>query len=265
MTRQAVEAKQLDGIETEVAEGVRVLPLSRDDADAEEFSLVAVPDEPGEFALPEGRAADVLVLEGEVALDDGTAVPAGSYAFVAARAGTRRRLRHRAGARYFVGTEGRDANAQAEDQVTDPATVPWDVRVQENCEHTLGGRSIGVVKFLRVDPASKTTVGIGAVWPESGLDCAEYHEQLDEVLNLRGDLLMRHPDGSPAIADGLSYCWRPSNAIHLPKYSYGGSLNFFRNMRVLWSEHGAATFVPVPEWPRMVEEYRDSRRTGAAS
>lgn len=265
MAREAVEAKQLDQVEMIEAEGVRVLPLSRDNEDSSEYSIVAVPESEGELLLPKGRAADVFVIEGELVLDDGTRVCEGNYAFVAARNGKRRRISHCGGAKYFVGTEGKDANEQMEDRVIDPRQIPWEVRIQENCEHTLGGRSIGVVKFLRVDKQSKTTVGIGAVWPESGLDCAEYHEQVDEVLNLRGDLLMRHPDGSPAVADGLSYCWRPSNSIHLPKFSFGGNLNFFRNLKVLWSKHGAATFVPVPEWPQMVDDYRRSRLQGGAS
>lgn len=255
MTRQATEALRVDDIPVTRLDGVAVQELSRDHEDALEFSVIAVPDADGALPLPSGRGADVFVLDGDVALDDGTPIPAGSYAFVAGL-GAGRSVRHTAGARYFVGTGAAGDGPGAADEVIDPETVAWQVRVQENAEYTRGGRSIGLVKFLRVDEHSKTTIGIGAMWPESGLDCAEHHEQLDEVLNLRGDMLLRDLDGSPVVADGLSYCWRPSRSVHLPKYSHRGNLTFFRNMKVLWSEHGAATFIPVEEWPEMVDEYR---------
>lgn len=255
MTRQAREAVRVDEIATRDVHGVPVRELSRDDSDPLEFSVIVEPDADGMFALPVARAADVFVLAGELRLDDGTAVPTGNYAFVAG--GTEGRvLRHTAGSRYFIATGAVGDGPGTADQVIDPETVDWQVRVQENAEYTRGGRSIGLVKFLRVDEHSKTTIGIGAMWPESGLDCAEHHEQLDEVLNLRGDMLLRDLDGSAVVADGLSYCWRPSGSLHLPKYSHRGNLAFFRNMKVLWSEHGAATFVPVAEWPEMVERYR---------
>lgn len=267
MAREAREALQIDTITPTRYDNIQVHPLSHDDEDALEFSMIAIPDAAGELHLPAGRAADVFVIEGEVTLDSGDSVREGQYAFLAARSETQRRISHPAGARYFVGTEasGDDTNEQSEDMIVDPATVAWDVRVQENAEHTLGGRSVGLVKFLRVDAKSRTTVGLGASWPESGLDCAEYHEQVDEVLNLRGDLLVRDLDGSPAVMDGLSYCWRPKNSIHLPKFSFGGSLTFFRNMKVLWSEHGACTYVPVPEWSHVVADYRLDRNRAAST
>lgn len=263
MSRVAMEAVPVDTLELSESGGVAARVLSVDDSDPAERSLLVETSSEGRFELPAGRSSDVFVLRGEVQTEAGERIGRGDYAYLSGASGTSRVLRHTAGAQYFVAIGSVEASASGEDLVVDPRTVPWHLRVQENCDLTLGGSSFHVVKFLRVDEVNQITVGMGAQWPDSGLDCAEYHEQIDEVLHLSGDLLVREPSGQPVVADRLSYFWRPSNMVHLPKYSLRGNLQFFRNMKVLWSEHGAATFVEVPEWPSIVADYRGKHSAGS--
>ncbi len=261
MPRPLIEGLRSSQIEpTSPAEGpfagVPVRYLSADDKDPGEWSGIAEITADGWSAsFGAERSVDIVVLQGRVAVDGSTA-SVGHYAFVPRDHGSVV-VTAEPGSAFFFGIGAR-GSGDGEVVVLDPETVPWTVRTRENVPHSSTGMSINIVKFVRTDPVTDDRSGFGAMFPTTGLDCAEWHEAIDEGLVLRGSSVVFGPDASLVELAAGSYYWRPANARHLPKYSFDGSLSFFRTHGTGWNS--PVYFAAEPRWPALLADYVERRK-----
>lgn len=229
--------------------GAMVRELSRDDTNGDRSLIVNLPTgfESGPLA---GCAWDIYVLSGQIMIGENT-LSAGHYAYVPGN-GSSGTLKAASDAELFIGM----INNQSRDGsifVVNPDDLPWDARVRPVPE-AKNGLSHGYVKFFRIDQERSETVGLGALPPGLGLDCSEEHEPVDEILNLRGDLLILDNEGREVrITPGI-YQWRQPYALHLPKYSHTGNLNFFRTHGGLWG--CPITFKRRDDWDEITARYK---------
>lgn len=254
MGRRHIEDLRIETVVRQVPKdgplaGAELRELSRDDASGDNSLIANLPAgfESGSLV---GRAWDIYVLSGQVSVGDGT-LSAGHYAFVPGNenSGT---IRSASGAELFIGVI-ENQRREGDVLLVNPDDLPWDARVRAVPE-AKNGLSHGYAKFFRIDQARSETVGLGALPPGVGLDCSEEHEPVDEILNLRGDLLILDNEGRKVrITPGI-YQWRQPNALHLPKYSHTGNLNFFRTHGGLWG--CPITFKRHDDWDEIVANYK---------
>lgn len=105
-----------------------------------------------------------------------------------------------------------------------------------------------VIKLLRVDAEKGDWTWIAAGpsgWQE---DRAEIHPTVEEALMLTGDILLGHR----GVMSPGSYFWRVPDVEHGPMVTLDGNTIFFRTK----GGGMAVTWVEVPGWRAMVEEYR---------
>jgi hypothetical protein len=108
-----------------------------------------------------------------------------------------------------------------------------------------------VIKLLRVDAEKGDWTWLAAataLWQE---DRAEIHPTVEEALMLTGDILL----GTRGVMSPGSYFWRVPNVEHGPMYSLEGNTIFFRTK----GGGMAVTWVEVPGWRALVEEYRSRK------
>jgi hypothetical protein len=201
-----------------------------------------------------GRVWDIFVLAGEIATAAGV-VRAGQYAYIpGGKDSGRFEVRHNT--ELFVGysaPEERDGPIL----ICDPDKMPWETRLRDNVPLSKTGTSTNYVKFFRFDLARQETVGLGGSLPHSGLDLTEWHDAIDEVIMLQGEMLVVGNNGEPLVQGAGNYLWRPSRARHLPKYSLIGSLSFFRTFAGGWGGNDIG-FERNPRWESFVEAYKKS-------
>lgn len=124
-----------------------------------------------------------------------------------------------------------------------------DTNAMKWAEHGVPGVPPGlVIKLLRVDAEQGDWTWIAASpigWQE---DRAEIHPTVEEALVLQGDVLLGHRG---AMSAG-SYFWRVPNIEHGPMITLDGHTIFFR------TKGGglAVTWVEVPGWKQLVDDYR---------
>jgi hypothetical protein len=116
-------------------------------------------------------------------------------------------------------------------------------------EHGVEGVPPGlVIKLLRVDEEKGDWTWIAAGPPGWQENRAEIHPTVEEALLLRGDVLL----GTRGDMTAGCYFWRPPNVEHGPMFSRNGNLIFFRTK----GGGMAVTWVDVPGWEQLVEEYK---------
>ncbi len=254
MSRPLIESTHFSHFEetafsTGTLAGTRSRILSRDDEDGAYTALVRAGA--GTVLRPEqGRSLEVYLLSGLARLGDEVLHP-GFYGYVTPTESHRLTIDEDAAVFFATGELGTGSGPTV---VVDPDTLPWNIRVRDGVEPSTTGTSTNIVKFLRVDEKDGSGATVGAMWPGSGLDCAERHITVDEGLTLRGDMLLLGPDGAPVEVRPGCYMWRPGNARHLPKYSHHGSFGFSRTREAGWNV--VVEFEAEPRWPAMLESYK---------
>ena len=127
-------------------------------------------------------------------------------------------------------------------EIQDTNTMKW-------ADHGVPGVPPGlVIKLLRVDAEKGDWTWIASTvigWQE---DRAEVHPTVEEALVLQGDVLLGHRG---AMSAG-SYFWRTPNVEHGPMTTLDGHTIFFRTK----GGGMAVTWVEVPGWKKMVDDYR---------
>ncbi|MDF2809763.1 MAG: hypothetical protein K0S56_794 [Microvirga sp.] len=256
MSREVVEGRGLAEFPVvagvaDYLEGGEVRILSRDDEDGA-FTAHVLAKTELVFDYPEGRTLELFVLTGSITAG-GKPVSSGIFVYMPPKGGPRSLVLHE-GSTIFLAT-GEKGIGSGEFETVDPDTKPWEVRTSDS-EYSSTGTSTNVVKYLRVDPENRNNFGIDVMWPGGGLDCTEWHTVADEIFRLTGDLLLLDPiSGKPVEAEPGAYAWRPSMSRHLPKYSHTGCVQIFRNRE--WPEgKGEMVYVPAPDWPRYLAEYK---------
>lgn len=242
---------QVDPAIADYLRGTTARVLSRDNEDGA-FSAYVVADKETAFDFPAGRTLELFVLSGTISAN-GIEVAQNHFVYLPPESAQRAITLH-TGATIFLAT-GEKGLGTGEFKIVDPETIPWEVRTSD-CAASSSGKSINVVKYLRVDAQNRDNFGIDVMWPGSGLDCTEWHDVADEVFRLRGDLLLLDPvSGQPVEAGPGSYAWRPLNSQHLPKYSHTGCVQLFRNRE--WPSGKAFVgYEPAADWASVLKAYK---------
>lgn len=256
--------------------GAAVRVLSTDDEDGAFSAMVEVPA--GTSVLPEeGRSLEVLLLAGSGSLGGEQLKPT-FYGFIPRTES--HMLTFDTDSVLFYAT-GELGTGDGETLVVDPDTVPWRIRIRENIvpastavlvdlvdgakppvtvnANPGGPVSVNIVKFLRAGESDGSSASLGAMFPGSGLDCAEWHRSVDEGISLRGDELVYADGGTVEVGPGC-YTWRPANARHLPKYSHTGHMGFARTREAGWNV--TVEYEAEPSWPALLAAYQS--KLGAA-
>ena len=138
--------------------------------------------------------------------------------------------------------EEEEAKSGGRVEIQDTNAMKW-------ADHGVAGVPPGlVIKLLRVDAEKGdwTWLAAGpAGWQE---DRAEIHPTVEEALMLSGDILLGHR----GVMSAGSYFWRVPDIEHGPMVTLDGNVIFFRTK----GGGMAVTWVEVPGWRQMVEEYR---------
>lgn len=257
MAREIVEGKALLAFPvvenlTDYLEKTKIRLLSIDQEDGAFSAHIRAEASDVTFWFPEGRTLEVFVLSGSM-LVNGSLVQEGHYIYLPP-VSPKREVCIKTGSAVFFATGEVDVGS-GEFAIIDPDTVPWEVRMSD-CEFSDNGKSINVVKHLRVDSENRNNFGIDVMWPGGGLDCTEWHDVADEVFRLRGDLLLLDPlTGLPVESGPGSYAWRPLDSRHLPKYSHTGCVQIFRNRE--WPTGKVTTCYSVADkWPEYLQAYK---------
>lgn len=257
MSRPHIEAiHYMDVQATKVASGpfagVKWHLLSQDDEDDGAMTVIADLNAGFRTNPDSDRSYELFVLDGSVNVA-GQKVAKGHYAYVP-KDHKPRELQAKQDATIFLafGNAGAGSGSVI---VVDPDTIAWEIKISDGIPQASSGRVVNIVKFLRQDPANDDVTGLSVMFPEGNQDCAEWHEPSDEGFMLRGDMLALDPDRNPTEMVVGSYNWRPSNARHLPKYSYSGNLRLFRTQGGGgWD--GGLVYEVEPRWTQMVADYR---------
>lgn len=276
MARPLIEARHFSTFSEEVhtdgwLAGASVRELSRDAEDGAFTAMVRV-QAGSSFRREEGRSLEMLVLKGHGSLGDEELRP-NFYGYLPPTDDEVIRFDEDSTILWMTGEHG---TGDGPALVVDPDTVPWRIRLRENIgpasthievDLVDGDKppvtvttnpeeavSVNITKFLRAGANDGSSASFGAMFPGSGLDCAEYHRSVDEGITLRGDLLLYGPDGNSIEALPGSYIWRPANARHLPKYSHTGHLGFGRTRETGWNV--VVEYEAEPRWPDLLATYQ---------
>lgn len=227
-------------------EGLSARVLSRDDETGAYTAIVEVPSGwSGDVSdAVEGRALELLALRGSFELA-GRPLPAGTYAYVPARAPASALRAAEDGLLY----------AMVEDPLPEGSTVGDPVETIDTTEvrlrhATMEGVPPGLlIKPLRRDPDTGDRSWICHATPGWQEDRAEIHPTVEEALVLSGDSLL----GEHGAMHAGDYFWRAPNVLHGPMFTRDGTTIMFRtkggDLRVTWQ--------PVPDWRDVVDAYRD--------